>query len=115
MISAIFILLYGAFKGVTDYLKFHSSSDKWFGDPDITWVRKYKNNRWDEGPAFFGSTTFLVSFTDGWHFFEELKSVAIILAIIFYSPWLGVWDILILYGAKSIGFNATYEFLKLKK
>lgn len=40
-----------------------------FWDNKISWKNKYKNyDAGDKRPAFFGSTTFLVAVTDGYHF-----------------------------------------------
>lgn len=36
-----------------------------FWSKELSWTRKYKNNTLE--PKFFGSTTFLVWITDGWH------------------------------------------------
>lgn len=57
----------------------------WY-DPRISWKLKYKNQDQEQGPAFFGSTTFLVWITDAWHFFQTimLSSFNVIICIFFY-------------------------------
>jgi len=59
--------------------KFNSSifsevSEKWYNwfNPEESWKNKYKNRDPQQGPAFFGSTTFLVWTTDAWHFFKMI-------------------------------------------
>ena len=58
---------------VMDKLQFHSlgKGDK-FWDTSQSWLNKYKNFPIDNRPRFFGSKTFFVFLTDGWHFMKFL-------------------------------------------
>lgn len=53
---------------------FKDLNDDWW-DPTFSWRNKYKHRSPYLGPAFFGSTTFLVFLTDAWHLFKSLKSL----------------------------------------
>lgn len=80
-----------------------------FWNATISWRNKYKNNNQLEGPAFFGSTTFFVFITDGWHLFQFLYNsfltIPLVLAFcyIYNLNWLigiGIFFILkILFGS----------------
>ena len=78
------LIIAGISKSVMDTLNFRysisvfSSIPKtswlyyWLNSSDVTWVNKYKNRDPKLGPAFIGSTTWLVWVTDGWHFFQMI-------------------------------------------
>jgi hypothetical protein len=53
-----------------------------FWNPYFSWKNKYSNIETKE-PKFFGSTTFLVFLTDGWHLFKFLKNLFLFLTILF--------------------------------
>lgn len=58
---------------------------KWnrqYWDPSVSHRNKYKNHVISKEPKFFGSTTFLVFLTDGWHLFQFLSNSFIIVSII---------------------------------
>lgn len=101
--------------------------DNWF-NPAVSWKNKYKNHDPLQGPAFFGSTTFLIWTTDAWHFFQMLMltsfQVAIILGInyIFFQGFY-FWKILLIdIGMLSIAkllygtiFEAFWRKIFVKK
>jgi len=58
-------------------------------NPNKTWLQKYKNLDVAQGPAFFGSTTFMVWATDGWHLMKMMMLVSLCLAIGLYTPLIG--------------------------
>jgi len=110
----VLVILSGFFDGFIDHLQFRVSipTHPWYKDlfmnPIWSWMKKYKDGNSKNGPAFFGSTTFLVFLTDGWHLFKMLKwtclQAAIILAITVKVtpnwPWINLplWaDYLIAY------------------
>ena len=77
--TLIFVLLAGAFNAGMDTLQFHYESsvfsnldlDPDFWNPEFSWLNKY--DRLEDGrlaPKFWGSTTFFVFVTDGWHLFQ---------------------------------------------
>lgn len=128
------ILLSGMANGTMDTLQFHhpqsifrEASDYW--NPSESWKMKYVRD--EEGnpvqplkPAYFGSTTFLVWTTDGWHlvktiFFALLRTALVLAAasawrlhrnkIINLAAWVGVWIGLAM--VQAVGFHATYSWL----
>lgn len=65
----------GMQEGGAETLKFHfykvrkkyPGVNEKYWNPDISWVNKYKNGDVNQGPKYFGSTSFLVWTTDGYH------------------------------------------------
>lgn len=75
----------GALDGASDGFEYHSDNlgaSYWNGK--YAWLNKYKNRDPRQGPAFFGSTTFLAGVTSGDHLMQSLSnfsgSIAIALA-----------------------------------
>ena len=89
---------------------------QWF-NPGMSWMNKYKYRNPNYGPAFFGSTTFLVWITDAWHFFQNIMLSCFVLAIIFCLNYyfelflmpkeIVVVDILLFIGIKGM-FGVEY-------
>ena len=88
-----------------------------FWNPSISWRNKYKNNLYNQGPAFFGSTTFFAFTTDAWHLFQFLSnsfmtlSLVILINDLFDTSLLT--NILIFFGFKFI-FGSTFELFYSK-
>jgi hypothetical protein len=107
------------FEGVMDTLNFHykrfekrhKKASHYFWNPEVSWGNKYDENF---QPKFFGSTTFLVFLTDGWHLFKWLKNLALISCIgfaIFYTYEINVYIFCaILYMANRLGFTIIYNW-----
>jgi len=73
------------------YYKFQAvwpeaNPDTW--NPLYSWENKYKNHDYTQGPAFPGSTTFLVAFTDPYHAFFTLGKAALVA-----TPPLMLWGV----------------------
>jgi len=49
------------------YASVHTNANPQWANPKLSQYNKYKNHPTDLSPKFFGSTTFLVGFTDGFH------------------------------------------------
>ena len=93
--------------------------------PYYSWRNKYKGGESFYGPAFFGSTTFLVWLTDAFHFFQMLMLTSIELAIslnwgfVFFD--FQSWALQILAGvvilklARGALFNFMFHFLLRSK
>jgi len=88
-----------------------------FWNASISWRNKYKNNIYSQGPKFFGSTTFLVFVTDGWHLFQFLCNSFLTLAVViladamFNTSW---WmNILIFIGLKILS-GTVFEWFYSK-
>jgi hypothetical protein len=96
------------------------------GVPNYSHLNKYKNRNKADGPAFFGSTTFLVLVTDGFHLLQECfktcYELAISIMILFaYSTYKNItysalsWVLLAIAGTLitkfifGIGFNLGLE------
>jgi hypothetical protein len=121
----VVLIIAGIADAIRDVLTFHWSAsvfgslpmDSFFGSPNATtgsWVRKYKNRDPKAGPAFFGSTTFLVGVTDAFHL---SKTLSIRLPMFFLCAAIlvgGVSWIAIGIGliANSAAFNLTYYFTR---
>jgi disulfide bond formation protein DsbB len=65
----------GVFEALVEVLLWrtpHTGSNRppWWGNPEETWGRKYREGTADSGPAFPMSTTLLVWVTDAYHFFR---------------------------------------------
>jgi len=85
------IILSGIFKGFMDALRFHYSQsffinfkNEQFWNPNISWLNKYNSVLYNDGikfPKFFGSTTFFVWLTDGWHLLQMIYLNLLFLAM----------------------------------
>lgn len=120
-----FVLIAGIFDGTAETVKFHYSSFKkmfpdandQFWDEDISWSNKYSNNNKANGPAFFGSTTFLVWTTDGYHLMRTLRNANIMVAITIdfcneKKRWYYyVIDAIVCYIAYNVGFTISYDLI----
>ena len=67
-------------------------------------------------PAYFGSTTFLVATTDGWHMMKLFRNSFMVIGITFKFGEKQKWykyitDGAIYYTAYNIGFNTTYGLI----
>lgn len=123
ILTAIFIALAGLCNGAADSLQFHFSlsfARNWmpgYWNPDYSWRRKYKNGRPADGPAFFGSTTFLVFLTDAWHLLKFLQMAFFRLAVVLLLPYAWYYLALayfVLWGVQAAAFHIPYTLLKSK-
>lgn len=83
------------------------------------WTNKYKNDDPSQGPKFWGSTTFFVAFTDGWHLLKLIMKIMLVLSIVSYAGASGIYfetpairlvlDPVLLYLAWQGGFKLTYK------
>lgn len=69
-----------------------------------SWLRKYKGYLKSNGPAFFGSTTFLVFLTDGVHLFQFLFKIFLTLGI-FGFTWSSIIGWLVWTGIQWACFK----------
>ena len=82
-----------------------------FLNKDVSWRLKWKNRDPNEGPRFFGSTTFLVWLTDGEHLFQFLKQLTIASLVWFcWGHWLAA--LLFIIGVYAQGLSKRYTKLK---
>ena len=125
VLGMILVLAAGVAEAGMDTLSHHyyssifSMKNDNFWNPAYSWTNKYKNNDPHAGSKFFGSTTFLVWLTDGWHMFKFIRNLLLWMAIVFVVypcpnvTWVIVAAVIsrILYG---IAFETAYKKL-LKK
>ncbi len=88
--TALLLMLCAIANAVMDLSSEKAFQYDWWNKNE-SWSLKYKNEDYRQGPRFFGSTTFLVFLTDGWHFFQ----------FVFHSSWQMVASIWILKDFSS--------------
>ena len=120
MITITFITLAAIFNSLMDTLTFHYESSifadypklKQFFDGYLSWRNKYKNGNPLDGRKFFGSTTFLVWLTDGWHLFKCAMLLCFCAAIVYYKPLTNpLLDIFIFYVWFGIVFELFFAYV----
>jgi hypothetical protein len=113
----------GAADGVSQDLLFHyheferstglTGAQYW--DPDLSWRNKYKDGDPAKGAKFFGSTTFLVGLTDGYHASRSLRDSMVILSLInskkSKSKKESVKKAVLYTASYGAGFTLMYDFL----
>lgn len=100
---------------------FHKAPQYSFWGKD-SWIRKYKYGNQTMGRKFFGSTTFLVWLTDGWHMVKMIWMLTTFIAIIFLdgyttqlSWYWNVLEVLLLLFVYGLIFELFYKFILRKK
>lgn len=114
----------GAFEGTSDALQFHYSdfnkvfqkNNPSFWNPSYSWTNKYKNGDYKQGPKYFGSTSFLVWTTDGYHTMRFSRNIMITGTFILYPKkkknWkMIVFDTFLHSAAYHAGFFTTYDVI----
>ena len=129
ILSGAFLCLVGVLQAVMDTLDFHYGSSVFarlkksqFWDQDQSWGNKWAKAPNGEimvnKPRFWGSSTFLVWLTDGWHLTETCRNSAIVLAVLFFpSISMDWWFLIYLVAGKiiiGVSFEATFRLLKVK-
>lgn len=128
--------------GVREAVKFHYPAFKkehpgvndGYWNLNESWTNKYKNGDPAQGSKYFGSTTFLVGLTDGYHTMGTVRNITGAVAVIAlywetekdwwtYTPWIRTkWDkpgkkpilaypaeAALLFGCNRIGFTLAYD------
>jgi hypothetical protein len=80
----------------------------------MSWRNKWQWGDKANGEKFFLSSTMLSFLTDGWHLAKALMLLFLSLAIVFYKPMLGYFDICIFCMTWGIVFEFCYTKLLLK-
>ncbi len=89
-----------------------------FWDPRISWVNKYITNNdgiLEYKPKFFGSTTFLVFLTDGWHLMKEIMLSSMCISFGFISEYNTFLLFVITRFSIGIVFHIFYTYIFNKK
>ena len=116
------IMIAGISDGTNEELSHHYNNFKkvfpkandQYWDPKISWTNKYKNGDPTQGPKHFGSTTFLVWTTDGYHMTRFVKNTMVVTSIaLSVRPKRKFKDFLVRAIAHSVayhvGFFVSYE------
>lgn len=117
IIGTVLLLIAGVFKTVRDIiimypnkLKKWMKSDFWLYEGSLDRrpgkFRKYKNYRKEEGPAFFGSTTFLKFTTHSYHLFDFGHGVLLISGTVLFC--IGFF-----FAATSLHWFIGYQLLAI--
>lgn len=88
----------GSADGVNQALTHHhwQQGKSKFWDADISWKNKYKDfDKGDMRPAFFGSKSILVAFTDGYHLTRFVDRTATLATIAVSTTELKNWKIVL--------------------
>jgi len=83
MFNAGMDTLYGNFEGSI----FKNLNPK-FWNPYESWVNKWEHGDKAKGEKFFGSSTFLVFLTDGWHLLKTLMLLCLSAAVTLQLSWI---------------------------
>ena len=118
----LFTIMIGVLIAIMDKLQFHYGEsifpkDSTFWNPQLSWRNKYKNGNPDEGPKFFGSTTFLVWLTDGWHLVKTIMLYFIFVpfAMQFTKGWKVLGMAIFFHLIYAAGFYLMYKWILVKK
>ena len=124
LISIIVVLVSGAAEGIMDSLQFHfdstpfSKMNQLYWNPALSWKNKYKNGNPEEGEKFPLSTTFFVSFTDGWHTMKLIRNTLSFVGIGligWMSKDLVVLICLLILARSSYGIGFWLTYYRIKK
>lgn len=111
MIVYILIIISAVAKAVMDVI----SEGKWSGwwNKSESWRNKWKDGDPEKGEKFFGSSTFLVWLTDGWHLFQAIFLYSLILGLLLFEGIFNpFWDFLIIAVGFGLVFEGAYRPLK---
>lgn len=120
-ILLITFAIQGIAKAVKDVLVFHSSKFEtkfpnsnlnfWIlWPPYSSWRNKYKNGSVSNGSKYFGSTTFLVWLTDGWHLFDSIFNIATYISFAIAFVYIGsIWIVPICLITRWLFFYLTFN------
>lgn len=108
MISILVLTISSMSKAVMDNIGKNQWKDWWNKNDSSKY--KYKNGDPKQGPKFFGSTTFLVWTTDGWHFFQMIYLNTLFLGLLMWGIKLNLFaDFLIVTTYFKISFEIFYR------
>jgi len=124
MITITFITLAAFFNGLMDTLLFRYETSifskypklRQFFDTFYSYKNKYKNKDIRQGKKFFGSTTFLVWLTDGWHLFKCSMLLCFAIAIVYYKPLTNpLLDVFMFYVWFGVVFEFNFAYILKKR
>lgn len=116
IISILLIVISGFSKAICDLseesdLKFKPAK---YWIKSVSWRRKWKNGCVRNGERFFGSSRWLVAFTDAWHLFGLIGRITLISSFTLAGFLLSVslWFMFLiagLYGLYALSFHLFYN------
>lgn len=130
MIGFIAVFLIAILQALEDTIQYHfhqsifRNRSKYSFWGKESWVRKYKYGNPEAGPKFFGSTTFLVWLTDGWHLIKFLYLLIAAVAIAYNTSlttyfgldwWWKVAETALLFTIYGLVFELFYKFIFRKR
>ena len=120
--SYITTFLSGAFDGTSETIKWHyyefeeafPNANPQFWNPKYSSQNKYKNGITSMGPKYFGSTSFLVWTTDGYHLVNAGRNSLFLTTLIIHPKEkkkfkLYIKDLLVHLLIYQAGFHLTYD------
>lgn len=115
-VSLIATAVKAAFEGASDGFEYHSDHlGESFWNGKWAWLQKHKNRDPRQGPAFFGSTTFLAGITSGDHLMQTFAGIAGNIAVVFAPGrgdkrfWPTVRDIVVYQFVYNLSRAAVLE------
>lgn len=113
-VSLLLIIISAIAKALQDLCKINAFPPSWtWWNEKTSWRNKYHELSSGTAPRFFGSTTFLVWLTDGWHFFQMVYLNTLMLGFWLlpfgWSEW--YWTLACIIGFKVV-FEISYSLLK---
>lgn len=114
----------GSMEGTAETLKWHydqfesvfrdANSEYW--NPKVSWRNKYKNQDPTQGPAYFGSTTFLAWTTDAYHLMRTGRNLMFATTLFIMPKCEFDWRRMLLRVAVytlsyQAGFHLTYTVI----
>lgn len=134
LLSYICIVLWGVFKALSDLSAENSTklppyfrkSLKWTEKWDTDYLGRLQHNTrpawkylWVFTPPhqekFLYSSTWLVSFTDGFHLVELLRALSVVGIILTYEVNIWYLDFVLIYLLRTISFHFCYNHIKYGK
>lgn len=117
IIEIILLLIAAVAKAIMDALQFNSLLNRSpYWNPTVSWRNKYKfytGNAATSEPAFFGSTTFFVFLTDGWHLMQFIFLNSLFALMILHKQRFGlIIDFIAMRVIFGVIFEITYRSLK---
>jgi hypothetical protein len=123
--SKIGLFLVGFSDGTADVLQFkykgsifpQEGGGEQYWNPSLSWRNKYSGGIPSNGEKFFGSTTFAVALTDGWHNAKFWRNKSMNYSIYVHRPppkgkeWYFLIEILVDTGIQSLGWHVANEVL----
>jgi len=102
----------GICNAVMDKLTYHYDTSIFcnlkpeFWNPSVSW-KNHKGN-------YLLSTVF-VMFTDAWHLSKFLMIISLCMGVYFYTPFCGMFDIVLLYLSFTVTFELFFSVLLEKR